>query len=79
MASSNFRVFAVHVHKMAVTYSAVWLLLSSPLQTVLLAISSEPVLCEISHGTQEGLHQTRFLQPPLLHVHGDTPVVSYQY
>ena len=61
---------------MVLTYSAIWSLASSPLQIVLLEICSEPVLGEISRGTQAHLHQTRVLQPPLLRVHRDTPVVS---
>ena len=60
----------------AVTYSAVWSLVSSPVQTSLPPISSEPFLCESSRGTEERLHHTKLVQPSLLHAHGDTPVVS---
>ena len=62
----------------AVTYSAVWSLVSSPVQTSLPPISSEPLLCESSRGTEERLHHTRLVQPSLLHAHGDTPVVSWR-
>ena len=70
-------ILVVHVHQMVVTYSVVQSLVSSQLQTVLLVIYSEPILCESSQGTEEHLHQTRFAQPHLLYVHGDTHAVSY--
>ena len=54
---------------MVVTYFVVWPLVSSPLQTVLLAIYSEPIFYESLQGTEERLHQTRFAQRHLLHVH----------
>ena len=60
----------------AVTYSAVWSLVSSPVQTSLTPISSEPFLCESSRGTEERLHHTRLVRPSLLHAQGDTPVVQ---
>ena len=72
----NYISLAVYTHKMAVTYTVAWSLVSSPFLTSLSKIPSELFSCGSLQGKEEHLHQTRFAQPLLLHVHGDTLEVS---
>ena len=71
-----FQLNSLYFFAKSATYTVAWSSVSSLFLTSLPNISSEPFSCESLQGKEEHLHQTRFVQPLLLHVHGDTLEVA---